>query len=92
MPHYVYILECADGTLYTGYTTDIERRITEHNNGTGAKYTRGRTPVTLRYVEYYDSQSNAQSREYEIKSLSRRQKENLLSDGLSEIPIRIQTS
>jgi putative endonuclease len=53
--HYTYIIECSDNTLYTGYTTDVSRRVSEHNNGTGAKYTRGRTPVVLRYVEYHDS-------------------------------------
>ena len=48
--HHVYVIECADGTLYTGYTTDVERRVAEHDAGEGAKYTRGRTPVTLRHV------------------------------------------
>ena len=76
--HYVYVLECADGTLYTGYTTDVARRVAEHNDGTGAKYTRGRRPVELQYVESFDSRSDAQSREAEIKSLSRAQKERLL--------------
>lgn len=77
--HYVYVVECSDGTLYTGYTTDVARRLAEHNDGTGAKYTAGRTPVTLRYVEYHDSRSAAQSREYEIKSYSRREKEQLVA-------------
>jgi len=76
--HYVYVLECADGTYYTGYTTDVERRVAEHDAGDGAKYTRGRTPVTLRHVEEYDTKSAAMSREYEIKQLSRRRKERLL--------------
>ncbi|QDX40139.1 GIY-YIG nuclease family protein [Salarchaeum sp. JOR-1] len=78
MSHYVYVLECADGTYYTGYTTDVERRVAEHDAGDGAKYTRGRTPVTLRHVEEYDTRSGAMSREYEIKQLSRRQKERLV--------------
>lgn len=77
--HYVYVLECADGTLYTGYTTDPERRVTEHNNGEGAKYTRGRGPVELQYVEAFDSRSAAQSREHEIKSLSRADKKRLIA-------------
>ena len=77
--HVVYVLECADGSLYTGYTTDLERRVDEHNAGEGAKYTRGRTPVELRYVERYESRSTAMSREYEIKQLSRRAKERLVS-------------
>jgi len=78
--HYVYVLECADGSYYTGYTTDIERRIAEHDAGEGAKYTRGRTPVELRYSEEHGSKSAAMSREYEIKQLSRRQKERLVGD------------
>ncbi|NGM68685.1 GIY-YIG nuclease family protein [Natronolimnobius sp. AArcel1] len=76
--HIVYILECADGTLYTGYTTDLERRVREHNAGEGAKYTRGRTPVEVRHHECYDTQSAAMSREYEIKQFTRAKKEQLL--------------
>jgi putative endonuclease len=78
--HYVYVLECADGTYYTGYTTDVERRVAEHDAGEGAKYTRGRTPVELVHVEEYDTRSAAMSREHGIKSLSRRDKERLI-DG-----------
>jgi Predicted endonuclease containing a URI domain len=76
--HHVYVLECDDGSFYTGYTTDVERRVAEHDDGKGAKYTRGRTPVKLLYTESYESKSAALSREYEIKSLSRRQKETLI--------------
>jgi putative endonuclease len=76
--HYVYVLECADGTYYTGYTTDVERRVAEHDAGEGAKYTRGRTPVELVHVETYDTRSAAMSREHGIKSLSRREKERLV--------------
>jgi len=76
--HYVYVLECADGTFYTGYTTDVERRVAEHDAGEGAKYTRGRTPVELVYRERFDSQSAAMSRGYELKQLSRREKERLI--------------
>ena len=76
--HYVYVLECADGTYYTGYTTDVERRVAEHDAGEGAKYTRGRTPVELVHVEEYDTRSAAMSREHGIKSLSRREKERLV--------------
>ena len=79
--HHVYVIECADGTLYTGYTTDVERRVAEHDAGEGAKYTRGRTPVTLRHVESFDSRSAAMSREYAVKSLSRAEKEGLIGDG-----------
>jgi len=76
--HVVYVLECADGSLYTVYTTDLERRVAEHDAGDGAKYTRGRTPVELRYHERFDSKSAAMSREYEIKQLSRAEKERLV--------------
>ena len=76
--HYVYVLECADGTFYTGYTTDPERRVDEHDAGKGAKYTRGRTPVELRHVETFESKSAAMSREYEVKQLPRRAKERLV--------------
>jgi len=75
----VYVLECADGSLYTGYTTDVERRVAEHDAGEGAKYTRGRTPVELRHVERFDSRSAALSREHEVKSLSRAEKEQLVA-------------
>lgn len=78
MPHHVYILECADGTYYTGYTTDVERRVAEHNAGTAAKYTRGRTPVEVIHTETYDSQSAAMQREYAIKQLRRPAKEKLV--------------
>lgn len=80
MSHYVYVLECADGSLYTGYTTDPERRLEEHNDGAGAKYTRGRTPVELVHVERFASRSAAMSREYAIKQLSRARKEALVDD------------
>lgn len=76
--HYVYILQCDDGTFYTGYTPDLERRLKKHNAGEGAKYTRGRTPVTLQYSEEYSTKSEAMSREYEIKQLSRDEKEELI--------------
>ncbi|SNZ15752.1 putative endonuclease [Natronoarchaeum philippinense] len=76
--HYVYVLECADGTFYTGYTTDVERRVAEHDAGEGAKYTRGRTPVELVHTERFDSRSAAMSREYELKQLSRPAKERLV--------------
>jgi putative endonuclease len=78
--HHVYVLRCADDTLYTGYTTDVDRRVAEHDAGEGAKYTRGRTPVTLVHVECRPSKSAALSREHEIKSLSRERKEALI-DG-----------
>jgi len=76
--HFVYIIECSDGSFYTGYTTDLERRVEEHNSGQGAKYTRGRTPVKLIYNESFTSRSSAQKREYQIKQLPRKEKEELL--------------
>ena len=79
--HYVYVVECRDGSYYTGYTTDVQRRVAEHDAGEGAKYTRGRTPVDLVYTESFESRSAAMSREYEIKSLSRRQKERLVESA-----------
>ena len=79
--HFVYVLECADGSFYTGYTTDVERRVAEHNAGEGAKYTRGRTPVELVHTEVFGSRSAAMKREHEIKTLSRGEKERLVDDG-----------
>ena len=76
--NYVYILRCADGTLYTGWTTDPERRTAAHNAGKGAKYTKARRPVELVYLEEYDDRIEAQRREYEIKQFSRAEKEELI--------------
>lgn len=78
--HYVYVLRCADNTLYTGYTTDVERRVAEHDAGEGAKYTRGRTPVELVHVESFGSKSAAMSREYKIKQWSRTEKRRLIEE------------
>ena len=85
--HYVYLVECGDGSLYTGYTTDVSRRLEEHRTGTGAKYTRGRGPITLRRVERYRSRSAAQSREYEIKRRTRAEKELLVPDSAERVSI-----
>lgn len=79
MGWYVYILECADSTYYTGITTDIERRIAAHEAGTGAKYTKGRGPLNLIYEEEYADRSGASKREIEIKALSKAQKLALIS-------------
>jgi putative endonuclease len=89
MTHYVYLLECSDdrGSFYIGYTTDLQRRLAEHNAGEGAKYTRGRTPVTVRYVELWDSKRDAMSREYELKQLSRAQKERLLPADQNRVAV-----
>lgn len=76
---YVYILECKDGTLYTGVTTDLSRRVEEHNSSTkGARYTRVRRPVSLRYSEAHDTRSEACKREAALKQLSREGKLALL--------------
>ena len=76
--HWVYVLECSDGSFYTGYTTDVERRVDEHAAGEGAKYTRGRTPVELVHSERFDTKSAAMSREYEIKQYDRETKDRLV--------------
>lgn len=77
---YVYMVECADGSLYTGVATDVERRVEEHNSQTlkAAKYTRARQPVTLAYQSLEGSRSEACRREWEIKQLSRSQKLRLI--------------
>ncbi len=77
----VYILECRDGTLYTGITDDLPRRIAQHNAGKGAKYTRGRGPVTLKYQERRESHSDALRRELQVKGLSRGEKLLLIQAG-----------
>lgn len=77
--HYVYILRCADGTLYTGYTNDLRARVEAHNRGRGAKYTRSRCPVTLVYKKGFRSLGRALSREYALKQLTRAEKEVLIS-------------
>lgn len=76
--HYVYILRCSDDTLYTGYTTDLDRRCREHNRGDGAKYTAGRRPVELVYHESFGSRSEACRREHQIKQFPRDRKERLV--------------
>ena len=78
--NYTYIVRCADGTFYTGWTNDIEKRIQAHNSGGGAKYTRSRLPVTLVYYESYETKEEAMSREWHIKRMTRAQKMKLFSD------------
>lgn len=75
---FTYILECSDGTYYTGYTKDFKRRLVQHQNGVAAKYTRGRRPVRIVYLEEYDSVSGALKREKEIQNLTRNKKEQLI--------------
>jgi len=76
--NYVYILECSDHTYYTGWTHNIDRRLKAHNSGRGAKYTRGRGPVTLCYFESLDSKESALKREYRIKRMTRSEKQALI--------------
>lgn len=73
----VYMLRCSDGSLYTGVTTDLKRRVSEHRSGKGSKYVRSRLPAEAVYVELGHDQSSALSREYEIKQLSKDDKERL---------------
>lgn len=77
---FVYILACADGTLYTGWTTDVERRLKEHNAGRGARYTRGRRPVELAYYEEVADRSTALRREAALRRLRRSEKLALIND------------
>ena len=79
--NYVYILRCADDTLYCGWTTDLEARLATHNSGRGAKYTRSRRPVELVYSEAYDDRHDALSREWHIKRMSREEKLKLARAG-----------
>ncbi|MFN8413552.1 MAG: GIY-YIG nuclease family protein [Anaerolineales bacterium] len=81
MSCFCYILECADGTYYTGWTTDPERRVKQHNKGTGARYTRTRRPVKLVYLEPQPDRTTAMKRERAIKALSRKQKMKLFMEG-----------
>lgn len=75
---YTYIVRCKDNSLYTGYTTDIKNRVNNHNNGKGAKYTKGRRPVELVYFETFESKSEALKKEIAIKKLPRSKKEQLI--------------
>ncbi len=77
--YYVYILECKDGTLYTGWTINLDNRLAEHNQGKGAKYTRSRAPVVLKYFESLSTKKEALQREYFIKQLSREEKLKLIA-------------
>lgn len=77
--NYTYIVKCRDGSLYTGWTNNLEKRIHDHNSGSGAKYTKSRAPVELLYYEGFRTKSEAMRREYEIKHLSSKEKWNLIS-------------
>jgi putative endonuclease len=78
-PWYLYVVECRDGSLYTGVTKDIERRLAEHNAGKASRYTRARRPVTLRYQECCPDRTTALLRECAVKALSREAKESLIA-------------
>ena len=78
---YMYVVECRDGSYYTGYTTDVKRRLAVHNSGKGAKYTRARLPVKLIYVEVFASKEEAMSAEALLKRKKRPQKERFLSEN-----------
>ncbi|MEE5992935.1 MAG: GIY-YIG nuclease family protein [Oscillospiraceae bacterium] len=83
--NYTYMVQCADGSFYTGWTNDIKKRISAHNSGKGAKYTRCRRPVKLVYVEAFPTKSQAMQREYQIKRLSHQEKAVLLASPLNLI-------
>ncbi len=76
--NYTYILRCADGTYYTGWTNDLDKRLAAHNAGTASKYTRSRRPVSLAYHETFDTKEEAMRREWQIKQLTRKKKETLM--------------
>ena len=83
----LYILECKDGTLYTGITDNLQRRLDAHKSGKGAKYTKGRAPLTLRYTEQCGNHSQALRREIEIKKLTRQEKIALFRTDQTEVEI-----
>lgn len=79
MNHFVYILQCSDNSYYTGYTTDIQRRVKEHNDGNGSRITRSKLPAVLIHQESYDSKNEALKREAQIKSWPRAKKKTLIN-------------
>ena len=87
MSWYVYMLRCRDGSLYTGYTDDVDRRLAVHNSGKGAKYTRSRLPVSVAYREECPDRSAAMKREFAIKQLSKQEKEAIITQTIfQEVP------
>ena len=86
--NYTYIVRCSDGSLYTGWTNDLEKRIKAHNEGNGAKYTKSRRPVELVYYEAFEKKEEAMSREWAIKQMSREEKKGLLKAA----PVPLQRS
>lgn len=84
--NYTYIVRCRDKTLYTGWTTNLDKRIHDHNRGKGARYTRSRRPVELVYYEEYETKKEAMQREYAIKQLSRQKKLSLIREKADVSP------
>ena len=87
--NYTYILRCGDGTLYTGWTNDLDARIKAHKAGRGGKYTRAHAPVELVYYESFDTKNEAMSREWHIKQLTRKQKLALIGRKDTDIEEKI---
>lgn len=85
MINYTYILECRDGTYYTGWTNNLSRRLRSHNSGKGSKYTRSRLPVKLIYYHSYPTKNEAMKEEYRIKQLSRSEKSALINSTMNMI-------
>lgn len=83
--NYTYIVKCRDGSLYTGWTNDLEKRMKAHNAGKGAKYTKSRRPVTLVYYESFETKEEAMRREYEIKHMLREKKEKIIERGRLQV-------
>ena len=81
--NYTYILECKDGTYYTGWTNNLEKRLKDHNEGRGAKYTKARLPVSLIYYEEFQTKEEAMRREYAIKHMTRNEKEKIMKMQLT---------
>lgn len=79
--HYMYVLECKDGSYYAGYTNQLEKRVQTHNEGKGAKYTRGRRPIKLIHFERYGTKREAMQAEYKFKQLRRSEKEQIIEKG-----------
>ena len=84
--NYTYMLECADGTFYTGWTNDLPKRLKTHSAGKGGKYTRSRLPVKLVYAEEHEERTDAMRREVQIKRLSRKRKQELLDSAGNVAP------
>jgi len=79
--NFTYVLKCKDDTYYTGWTNNLEKRIKDHNDGKGAKYTKPRRPVELAYYEIFETKEEAMKREYAIKKMTRAEKEELIKNG-----------